>query len=113
MPNNQRRLPRNELNATIDVWDALSDEHLGRLVNIHTEGLMLLSDHPLTENRLYQLRLTLPQNLSVTGELFLGADCLWVRASDDSGSHWSGCQIIDLADESLLLIKLLIERLAC
>ena len=110
MQNNQRDLVRHELDATIDVWDAQSDEYLGRLANIHTQGLMLLCDQPLEEERLYQLRLTLPQTLVESGELKFAVDCLWVRSHEEETRHWAGCQIIDVTEEGLNLIELLISR---
>ncbi|BFM10265.1 PilZ domain-containing protein [Simiduia litorea] len=111
MQNNKRRLVRHELNASIDVWDAQSDEHLGRLANIHAQGLMLLSDAPLVEERLYSLRLTLPQSLVGAGELTLAVDCLWVKSSEDESRHWAGCHIIDISDQGLAVVELLISRL--
>jgi len=113
MQNNKRHLIRHELNASIDVWDAQSDEHLGRLANIHAQGLMLLSDFPLVEEKLYSLRLTLPQSLVDTGELMLTVDCLWVKSSEaeDESRHWAGCQIIDVSTQGLAVIELILSRL--
>lgn len=112
MTNEMRKLERHEMTASIDVWDAASDEYLGRLVNLHTDGLMLLTSSPLQEDKLYQLRLTLPQNLASSGELTLGADCLWVRAAgEDSSGHWAGCQIIDASTQARALLQSLISRL--
>jgi hypothetical protein len=117
MTNNKRKLDRHELSANIDVWDARTDDYLGRLVNLHAEGLMLLCQEPLVEDNLYQLRITLPQNLASSGELAVGVDCLWVRAADASegpeasGGHWAGCQIIDASAHAQSLLDLLISRL--
>lgn len=116
MSNNQRKLERHSIAAGLDVWDASTDEYLGRLVNIHAEGMMLLAPEPLVEDKLYELRLTLPQNFSSSGELTLGVDCLWVRAADPSDAtatgHWAGCQIIDASPQAREVIALLVNRLA-
>lgn len=111
MTANQRGLHRHEVSAAIDVWDALSDEHLGRLVNIHQQGLMVLSDWPLSEDHLYQLRINLPQSLSSSGEMTVGVDCLWVRSSADGERHWAGCQIIDLSEKGRGQVDMLVEKL--
>lgn len=110
MAHNLRSLVRHELNATIDIWDALTDEHLGRLVNISSAGLMLMTDQKMVENKLYQLRLTLPQSLSADGEMSFAADCLWVKTLGNEQSSWAGCQIIDISEAGLVNIELLISR---
>lgn len=116
MTSNQRKLERHDITEPLDVWDARTDEHLGRLVNIHAEGLMILGAIELTEDKLYELRLTLPQNLVSSGELALGVDCLWVRKAeadtDVASQYWAGCQIIDASAQARDVIAVLISRLA-
>ncbi|UTA47493.1 PilZ domain-containing protein [Simiduia sp. 21SJ11W-1] len=116
MTSNQRKLKRHDIAEPLDIWDAQTDEHLGRLVNIHAEGLMMIGKVELAEDKLYQLRLTLPQNLASTGELALGVDCLWVRSAeageDGAAGFWAGCQIIDASPKALDIIALLVARLA-
>ena len=107
---NLRGLVRHELNATIDIWDALTDAHLGRLVNINGAGLMIMTDQKLVVDKLYQLRLSLPQALSAAGDVSFGADCLWVKASGEEQIYWAGCQIIDISAAGLAAIELLVSR---
>lgn len=110
MSDNKRRLHRHELQVQIEVWHATSDDHLGRLVNIHSQGLMLLCNGPLAEDTLYSLRLDVPQTVVETGHITLGADCLWVNATGDAGQHWAGFQIIDLGPAEQAAIECLVER---
>lgn len=110
MSDNKRRLHRHELQVQIEVWDAVTDEHLGLLVNVHLEGLMLLCDGALVEDKLYSLRLDLPQAVLEAGQITLGADCLWSSATGDAGQHWAGFQIIDLGPAEQAAIERLVDR---
>jgi hypothetical protein len=105
-----RELPRHAIHGDIDVYDRLRDVYVGRLINIHTQGMMLLGDVHLDEDRLYTLELHLPTDAGEVVVVTLGVDCLWVRADDTSGKFWSGFSLIDISLESARAIVTLIER---
>ena len=107
----QRRLSRHslpELAEAVPVLDRLSGSQLGRLVNIHREGLMVVGSYPFDDERLYQLELPLPESFRGRGTIALGVDCLWCR-SENSDMHWTGFKIIDASDEALQDIDVLIS----
>jgi hypothetical protein len=93
--NYDRAMHRHTISGDIDVYDALRDVYIGRLVNIHTQGLMLVGDVPLEEDRLYELDLHLPSESNSKQVVRIGVDCLWTRAADQNGKHWTGFSIID------------------
>lgn len=104
-----RSSPRKQLNEHIDVLDINSEKPLGTLVNISTGGFMLFSNNPLDTNRLFQVRLLIPE--SVVGEtLELGAESLWCSDASDSGGYWTGFQIIDISDRGIELTKQLLDN---
>lgn len=104
----QRGLRRHTLSQPVDVLDRLSQSSLGRLVNIHREGLMVVGSYPFVDERLYLLELLLPESVNGRKTIPLGVDCLWSR-SDDSQPHWAGFKIIDASDEALQDIDVLIS----
>lgn len=106
----QRRLRRRILSEPVHVYDRVSQSFMGRLVNIHTEGLMIMGNHPFTDERIYQLDLQLPVEINGRTMIPLGVDCLWSRSEDDH-VHWAGCKIIDVSTEALRDIELLMELL--
>ena len=93
--NYDRAMHRHTVNGDIDVYDALRDIYLGRLVNIHTQGLMLVGDVLLEEDHLYELDMHLPNQSASKQVIRIGVDCLWTRAADQNGKHWTGFSIID------------------
>jgi hypothetical protein len=104
----QRKLPRHVLSGPVNVYDRASQSFLGRLVNVHTEGLMIMGNHPFTADCIYQLDLQLPQAIDGCDMIPLGVDCLWSR-SEDTHVHWAGCKIIDASEEALNQIEKLIK----
>lgn len=106
-----RELERHIINGDVDVYDSLRDMYVGRLVNIHSQGLMVMSDLPLEEDRLYTLDLHLPEPLNDQMVIHLGVDCLWAREADLAGKYWIGFSIIDASSQALQSIQALVERL--
>lgn len=110
---NGRLLERHSISGAVDVYDSLRDVYIGRLVNIHTQGLMVLGDVPLEEDKLYKLDLHLPEYINERNSIHMGVDCLWTRNADYNSKHWSGFTIIDIspqgAEDILGLIKILGE----
>lgn len=107
----QRHLTRHELTDNVDVYDSVRDLYIGRLVNVHAEGLMLMGDAALAADKLYQLDLRLPQPVNGRNSVHVGIDCLWTRGSEDTAKYWSGCQIIDISPEGVEDIEALVELL--
>ncbi len=105
---NLRARERRELQQQINVFDTVSQRSLGRLVNIHREGLMLLVEAPIQVDALYQIVIQLPQPLDGRSELPLGVDCLWLKELDESGNFWAGFQIIDISAQDMDVVDSLL-----
>lgn len=102
-----RKRERSGVTQSIDVYDSLHDVYLGRVVNIHSEGLMLIGDQPFQEDCLYRLDLHLNEPVNGSNSLQLGVDCLWARNAEDNGKHWAGFSIIDASPQVMEVIELL------
>ena len=108
--NYDRAMHRHTVSGDVDVYDSLRDVYLGRLVNIHTQGLMLVGDVPLEEDRLYELDMHLPDFENNTKQVIrIGVDCLWTRSADQNGKHWTGFTIIDSTPHAAEEINKLIQ----
>lgn len=106
-----RELERHSINGDVDVYDSLRDLYIGRLVNIHAQGLMVVGDLALEEDRIYTLDLHLPEPLRGHSDIRVGVDCLWARDADLSGKYWMGFSIIDVSPQSSESIRALVEHL--
>ncbi len=106
-----RELERHTVDGDVEVYDNLRDLYVGRLVNIHAQGLMVVGDIPLEEDRIYTLDLHVPEPVNGQMVIQLGVDCLWRRDADFSGKYWMGFSIIDVSPQSSESIRALVNRL--
>lgn len=96
-----RKRERQGVGQSIDAYDNIHDIYLGRVVNIHDEGLMLMGDQACREDCLYRLDLHLSSPVNGRNSVQLGVDCLWVRHAEDNSKHWAGFSIIDASPQAL------------
>jgi len=108
---NRRTQRRRTLSGSVNIVNQLDGTVLGRLVNITTEGLMLVNAKPLATDTLFQAVLELPESLNDTTHIDLGMDCLWTSPTDpDADMYWSGCHIIDISEDMFASLVVLIEN---
>ncbi|GAB1264449.1 hypothetical protein NBRC116493_07220 [Aurantivibrio infirmus] len=107
---NKRILPRHNLKAAVDVYDSVSQALLGRVVNVSSEGVMIMGNHPFSESKIYQLDLHLPTPINEHNSISVGVDCLWTRTEEEN-MFWAGCKIIDIADSARIDLENLIQIL--
>lgn len=105
-----REFERHSIHGEVEVYDCLRDLYIGRLVNLHAQGLMIIGDAPLEEDRLYTLDLYLPETIGDHTIIQMGVDCLWVRDADIADKFWMGCAIVDISPQSKEAIRELIDR---
>ena len=103
LPGELRRHPRIEVPENVRVRDAHSGEILGQLVNLSVDGFMLVGPLRIPAGTVRQVCIPLAQP-GTAGELTVGVESLWCQDANDSGSHWSGFQIIDISPEQRQLL---------
>lgn len=110
MQNNKRHLERNYLSDPVNVYDRPSQSFLGRLVNIHSEGMLIMGNYPFEEGRVYQVDLQVPESINGKTLISLGIDCLWTQTEDGNVAYWAGCKIIDVSEDAMSDINDLIQK---
>ncbi len=108
-----RRLARAEVQQVITVRDSLRDIEVGRIVNLHEEGFMLIGGDSVKENCLYQMQFVLTEPVDGRSELSIGAECLWVRETVGDDRNWAGFHILDMAPADVGIISKLKEQIDC
>ena len=109
---NRRSQRRYTLSTTINIIDRSTGKSLGRLVNVTSDGMMLVNTSPLVTDTLYQISLELPSPIKGQTTIDLGMDCLWTSpATADADTYWSGCHIIDISPDMATCLDALIETL--
>ncbi len=104
-----RKRHRHSLLTAVAVYDHDQESFLGRLVNVHEEGLMMMGNRAFESEHIYQLDLHLADPIDDRTRIHLAADCLWTREEDEY-MHWAGCRIIDISDQAMTDLKVLISQ---
>ena len=107
MSDNRRKLERRDVDVSVIVQNGVDDESLGQLVNIHEEGLMLMTPDALDTEAVYQLELVLSSPINNCDRIPLVADCLWQSPASSDGAHWVGFKILEVSNKSIEMIKVL------
>ncbi len=105
----RRKSPRKTVTYPIPVIDSDRDHILGHLADISLEGFMLLAQDPLDINRVFQVRMEIPE--ACGGQAIpLGVESLWRETSNSHGKYWVGFQIIDISPRDSQRLHMLIEE---
>jgi c-di-GMP-binding flagellar brake protein YcgR len=100
----QRRQRRVTIPDHPQILDAHSGKILGQLVNLSVDGLMAVSPRHINCGTVWQVRIPLLiGNQSM--EIQIGIESLWCDDANESGSYWTGFQIIDISPEYRNILK--------
>jgi len=103
-----RRAKRRKVPDTIEVYDTMTDQVVGRIGNISETGMLMLATVPGMDDALYQLRFSLN---SARGKhaLEVGAHQLWSDAANSPGQFWTGFRFIDIGRQDAQVLREWIE----
>ena len=108
-PSEQRRKRRVTIPDHPQILDAHSGEVLGELVNLSVDGLMAVSPGSIVCGTLCQMRIPLLCN-GERVEIQIGVESLWSEDTNDSGTYWTGFQIIDISAEHQAILDAVVEN---
>jgi hypothetical protein len=106
---NRRQLRRHQLSAEIAIHDISRLAPMGKLVDIHQEGFLMLGRSLIIDSS-HQLSLMLPNSINGQTYLEIGVECLWCQPSIvDDALFWVGFRIIDKSNNAAAGIQSLIN----
>lgn len=105
-----RKLPRKKVDEPLEVFDPVTQDRLGRLVNITVEGFMLYGGKLMEISSIHQLDMPLPRPVDGHAKVSFGAEVVWSSTLEGSNGHWSGFHIIAISDQERDVIGKLIAN---
>ncbi len=111
MATEKRGEKRRHLLCYLRVFDRAREELLGRVADITTEGMMLVSDEPVPTGARYRLWMEYPLEDADMGRILLEAESLWCRRAENPELHECGFAFVDLEPETARDIRRLIDEL--
>ena len=106
----QRNLSRQHLIYYLRVFDGISSRVVGHIVDISSEGIMLITDEPIPVQEEYRLRMRFPGTGASQEELVLEAVCRWCREDENPEFYLAGFQIQDLPQDAEKFLQGLIAE---
>jgi hypothetical protein len=103
-----RKSTRKIADEVLEVTDQITDMQIGRVVNISSDGLMILSEEPMLAGSVLKMNMTLPNGSDKI--VSFQAEVIWSSETTQPDSYWSGLHITEISPENVLEIdKLILE----
>lgn len=104
-----RTIPRRHLIYYLRVFEQDSRQQIGNLVDITSEGVMLVSEQPVEAGKTYQFRMDLPTDVFGKGELEFEALCVWSKTDINPDFYVSGYRLAGITASDEMCINYLIR----
>lgn len=93
------------------IFDRSTGAILGYLIDLSPEGAMVVSEQPFTTQKLYRLRMDVPEEFEAQACLDFEAVCVWSRTDTaDPRFYESGFHLEDVPEEDITLILRIINE---
>lgn len=106
----RREQKRRHLLMYLKAYDISSDKLIGRLIDLTSNGMMLLTEKPIDTNKIYLIKIELPEPIDGKNDITFDAKCLRCENDVNSDYYDAGFQIINLDSEEENIISKLIIR---
>ncbi len=93
----RRQNLRHTTQQELEAHDMHTARFIGRFVDISEDGFLLFCPQPVDVDSIWQIRVLAAHDQHLRTLLSFGAECLWVRAANESTYCWAGFHIIDIA----------------
>jgi c-di-GMP-binding flagellar brake protein YcgR len=105
----RRVLKRRHLYYYSRVFDEATQQMAGRLVDITTEGIMLVSEKPVSANTRFKFKMLLPKSIEGQKTLNLEAESRWSRQAVNPDLYDNGFQLLSVKPGDEKIIEKLIR----
>ncbi|MBU0982742.1 MAG: PilZ domain-containing protein [candidate division Zixibacteria bacterium] len=114
----KRSLKRKYAREQIPVYDLITEQEVGRLVNLSTDGMQLITEEPVRTGSLCQFIVTLPAlpddptmpfNVDVNEEVVLDARSVWCRKENNPDYYDAGFELMDMTSDEVRTIETALE----
>jgi hypothetical protein len=105
----RRKLKRRHLIHYLKVFDRNTDALMGHLVNITSEGILLISERFIEPNQIFQLKMVLPAKILGKDQLHFDAKSVRCQKDINPDFYNIGFQIQKVTRNHFLVIEQLID----
>ncbi|MCP4753770.1 MAG: PilZ domain-containing protein [Proteobacteria bacterium] len=106
----KRHIKRKHLVYYLRVFDTQNDKAIGRMLDITNKGMMIFGEDRLPLNKVYSLKLVLPDTIGGKEVITFEAESLRCEKDVNPDFYNTGFKIISIVEDDILTIQRLIER---
>jgi hypothetical protein len=106
----KRRLKRRHLIYYLRLFDRKTQQIIGHLVDITTDGIMVISENMIHENEIFELNMALPTDVVGKKDLNFMAKSIWCRKDINPDFYNTGFTLIDVKPEDVMIVERLITE---
>ena len=93
------------------IFDRSTGAVLGYIIDLSSEGAMLVSEEPFVVHKLYRLRMDVPEEFEIKACLDFEAVCVWSRTdAADPRFYESGLHLESVPGEDIAMIERIIQE---
>lgn len=107
----KRKLKRRHLIYYLHVLERSSGEHVGYLVDITTNGIMIMSENPVAPGTLLELKILVATEMSARHYLNFDARAVHCEPSINGNTYDIGCELLHLSAADFYEIEMIIDQL--
>ena len=85
-------------------------KQIGHVIDLNTEGILLLSDKPIQLDKTFHFKMDLPSEIKGTEVFEFTAESLWSSTDENPDFINTGFKILEIEQEGLNIINRLIKR---
>lgn len=111
MGSDKRTIKRRQLLYYLPVLDADTNEMLGRIVDITTEGLMLTNEEAMNEESVRDIIIVPESEMVDIDKIHLTAECRWSRKANMLSGYDNGLFFLNMTKDKIKTITELIKYL--
>lgn len=106
----KRKAQRKRTDKYFAVYNRETDEFFGKLIDVSTNGMMILAVLNMDVSSIYEFRIDFPMPLAGKTHLAFDAECVWCRESTRSNGNYDvGFQITQIIFKELETIQYLLN----
>ncbi|RKX24921.1 MAG: hypothetical protein DRP47_10645 [Candidatus Zixiibacteriota bacterium] len=110
MDHEERTLRRKKLITYPGVFDRNTNQLLGRVLDITTEGVRIINKEPIKADQSFNLRMTLPSSILGNDEITFDACSVWSDRDINPDYYSTGFNVTEIADRDVRRIESLVRE---
>ena len=110
MAEEKRNNSRKRVNDYFTVHDRVTDNLIGRLIDISLGGAMMITEEPVEIPCICSCRIALPKKVYGHPQVEFDVEGKWCTRNDITGMYETGYQFINLTRQSEELIQVIMEK---